>query len=81
MSTRRRKRHSPEQIVKKLRDGEAVLNAGKDLASVLVAVDVYELIPVHDPAHHVRQAVRAGVVRKGLPADGWVPTTPATAPI
>jgi hypothetical protein len=42
MSTKRRKRHSPEQIVKKLRDGEAMLNAGKDLAAVLVAVEVSE---------------------------------------
>ncbi len=37
MSTKRRKRHSPEQIVKKLRDAEAMLNAGKDLAAVLQA--------------------------------------------
>ena len=42
MSTKRRKRHSPEQIVKKLRDGEAMLNAGKDLASVLQGVEVSE---------------------------------------
>jgi hypothetical protein len=42
MSTKRRRRHSPEQIVKKLRDGEAMLNAGKDLAAVLVAVEVSE---------------------------------------
>ena len=43
--------------------------------------DVCELIPVHDPAHashHLRQAVRAGVVRKVLPAGGWIPATPAT---
>ena len=28
---RRRKRHTPEQIVKKLRDADAMLNSGKDL--------------------------------------------------
>ena len=33
MTTRRRKRHSPEQIVKKLRDGEAMLNAPGRTAS------------------------------------------------
>jgi putative transposase len=33
--TRRRKRHSPEQIVAKLRDAEAMLTSGKDLAVVL----------------------------------------------
>lgn len=42
MSTKRRKRHSPEQIVKKLRDGDAMLNAGKDLAAVLQALEVSE---------------------------------------
>lgn len=30
--SKRRKCHSPEQIVKKLRDAEAMLNAGQDLA-------------------------------------------------
>ena len=37
-----RKRHSPEQIVKKLRDADAMLNAGKDLAAVLQALEVSE---------------------------------------
>ena len=40
--SKRRKRHSPEQIVKKLRDGEAMLNAGKDLAAVFQALEVSE---------------------------------------
>ena len=40
MTTRRRKRHSPEQIVHKLRDADAMLNAGKDLAAVLQAIEV-----------------------------------------
>jgi putative transposase len=31
MSTKRRKRHSPEQIVRKLRDADAMLNAEKAL--------------------------------------------------
>jgi len=30
MSTRRRKRHNPEQIVRKLQDAEVMFNAGKD---------------------------------------------------
>ena len=42
MTTKRRKRHSPEQIVKKLRDADAMLNAGKDLAAVLQALQVSE---------------------------------------
>lgn len=42
MSAKRRKRHSPEQIVKKLRDADAMLNAGKDLAAVLQALEVSE---------------------------------------
>ena len=42
MSTRRRKRHNPEQIVRKLRDADAMLNAGKDQAAVLQALEVSE---------------------------------------
>jgi putative transposase len=40
MTKTRRKRHSPEQIVKKLRNADAMLNAGKDLAAVLRALEV-----------------------------------------
>ena len=42
MTERKRRRHSPEQIVKKLRDADAMLNAGKDLAAVLQALEVSE---------------------------------------
>lgn len=42
MSVKRRKRHNPEQIVRKLRDADAMLNAGKDLASVLQVLEVSE---------------------------------------
>lgn len=40
MTKRRRTRHSPEQIVRKLRDADAMLNAGKDEAAVLQALEV-----------------------------------------
>lgn len=40
MTTRRRKRHTPEQIVRKLRDADAMLNSGKDEAVVLQALEV-----------------------------------------
>ena len=42
MTTRRRRRHTPEQIVRKLRDADAMLNAGKDAAAVLQALEVSE---------------------------------------
>jgi putative transposase len=42
MTTKRRKRHSPEQIVRKLRDADAMLNAGQDLAAVLQSLEVSE---------------------------------------
>jgi len=42
MSTKRRKRHSPEQVVRKLRDADAMLNAGKDLAAVLQVLEISE---------------------------------------
>ena len=34
------KRHTPEQIVRKLRDADAMLNAGKEEAAVLQALEV-----------------------------------------
>ena len=40
--SKRKKRHSPEQIVRKLRDADAMLNAGKDLAAVLQSLEVSE---------------------------------------
>ena len=42
MSEKRRKRHSPEQIVRKLRDADAMLSAGKEMAAVLQALEVSE---------------------------------------
>jgi len=40
MTTRGRKRHSPEQIIAKLRDADALLNSGKDLAVALQALEI-----------------------------------------
>jgi hypothetical protein len=40
--TRKRKRHSPEQIVKKLRDADVMLNCGKGLEEVLKSIEVSE---------------------------------------
>jgi putative transposase len=42
MTEKRRKRHSPEEVVRKLRDADAMLNAGKELAAVLQALEVSE---------------------------------------
>src|SRR5579872_2115850 len=42
MTGKRRKRHGPEQIVRKLRDADAMLNAGKDVDAVLQALEVSE---------------------------------------
>ena len=40
MTKRRRKKHRPEEIIAKLRDADAMLNAGKDLAAVLQALEI-----------------------------------------
>ncbi len=40
--SRNRKRHSAEEVVKKLRDADAMLAAGKDLAAVLQTLEVSE---------------------------------------
>ncbi len=42
MTSKRRKKHKPEQIVAKLHDADAMLNAGKDLAAVLRALGISE---------------------------------------
>ena len=39
---KRNKRHSPEQIVKKLRDAEVMLNGGKRIEEVLKTLEVSE---------------------------------------
>ena len=39
---KRNKRHSPEQIVKKLRDAEVMLNGGKSIEEVLKTLEVSE---------------------------------------
>jgi putative transposase len=40
--SKKRKRHSAEEVIKKLRDADAMLAAGKDLAAVLQALEVSE---------------------------------------
>ena len=40
--TKKRKRHSAEEVVRKLRDADAMLAAGKDLAAVLQTLEVSE---------------------------------------
>jgi putative transposase len=40
--TKRRRRHGPEEIVRKLRDADAMLNAGKEVAAVLQTLEVSE---------------------------------------
>lgn len=40
--TKRRKRHNPEEIVRKLRDAKAMLSAGRELAAVLQSLEVSE---------------------------------------
>lgn len=38
----KRKKHSPEQIVAKLRDADLMLNTGKDLSAVLQSMGISE---------------------------------------
>lgn len=40
--SKKRRRHTPEQIVKKLRDADAMLAAGKSVGEVLQALEVSE---------------------------------------
>ena len=38
----KRHRHTPEQIVRKLREGDRLLNEGKDIAEVLRHLEIAE---------------------------------------
>jgi hypothetical protein len=74
MSTKRRKRHSPEQIVQKLRDADAMLNAGKDRAAVLQALEVSEAtwrvnVTTSRSEPEVGGAVQFGLLRVGEAID------------
>jgi transposase-like protein len=40
--SKKRRRHSPEQIIKKLRDADAMLAAGKSVGEVLQTLEVSE---------------------------------------
>ena len=42
LTSKRRQRRKPEQIIVKLRDADAMLNAGKDLAAVLQSLEISE---------------------------------------
>jgi putative transposase len=42
MTGKKRKRHGPDQIVRKLQDADRLLNAGKSLGEVLQALEVSE---------------------------------------
>lgn len=55
MSTRRRNGHSPEQIVKKLRDADAMLNTGKEWAAVMQGQEMSEA------SHHRRRNQYGGM--------------------
>jgi putative transposase len=60
MTKRRRKKHRPEEIVAKLRDADAMLNAGKDLAAVLQALEISDTTLDRWRAGHRRGAVVGG---------------------
>jgi hypothetical protein len=55
--TRRRKKHRPDEIVTKLRDADAMLNADKDLAAVLLTCPPLK-------RHHIQRAnLEAGLLK------------------
>jgi putative transposase len=42
LTTMKRHRHTPEQVVRKLREGERLLNEGKDLTEVIRHLEISE---------------------------------------
>ena len=77
--TRRRKKHRPDEIVAKLRDADAMLNAGKDLAAVLQALEVSDSALERwraqyggmkcEEAKRLKQLEKENARLKRLPAD------------
>ena len=43
----KRRRHTPEQAVRKVREGERMLGAGSDLTEVLRHLEITESTPLH----------------------------------
>ena len=70
MTKKRRKRHSPEQIVKKLRDANVMFNAGNELGAVLQTLEIAEAT-----YHRWRNQYGGMQARKPYPsmliASGW----------
>ena len=64
---KKRRRHTPEQIVKKLRDADAMLTAGSELGSVRHAVRVCwcPASSSHGPHCFTRVSKRMGSTRMG----------------
>lgn len=42
MSNRRRKRHTPEQIIKKLREAETMISSGQTIGQVIQSLEIKE---------------------------------------
>jgi hypothetical protein len=70
MTPGRRKKHKPEEIIAKLRDADTMLNAGKDLAAVLQALEISEATLVLWRALHDACRGTAG------PVEPWVEMVP-----
>jgi hypothetical protein len=65
MTKKRRRRHTPEQIVSKLRDADAMLNAGKELAVVL------EPPPFPEPSLVEKSVVTTITIHTGRNQERW----------
>ncbi len=74
--TRRRKKHCPDEIVAKLRDADALLNAGKDLAAVLQALEVSDSTLERWRAGHRRVCGFRLGQGLGSSRTRWIPWSP-----
>lgn len=60
MSERRRKRHSPDQIINKLREADGWLNAGESIAQVC------QKLGVSDATYHRWRQLYGGMKAEGM---------------
>jgi hypothetical protein len=66
----KQKRHTPEQIIKKLREADTMLAAGKTISQVAQALGVSEQIPYEPTSTHPTLSCRSVWTARSTPGRG-----------
>jgi len=77
----KRHRHTPEQVVRKLREGERILNDGKDLTEVLRTLEISEATWNRWRSQYGGMKASEAKRLKELAEGNFVPRTAAAGPL